>query len=52
MTLLKEYDVACVPGSAFGSCGEGFLRCAYATGMEQLKEAVVRIEQFVKAHRV
>ncbi len=51
MKLLQEYNVACVPGSAFGACGEGFLRCAYATGMEQLKEAMVRIEAFVKAHR-
>ncbi|MFO7937129.1 MAG: aminotransferase class I/II-fold pyridoxal phosphate-dependent enzyme [Kiritimatiellia bacterium] len=50
MKLLEEYNVACVPGSAFGSCGEGFLRCAYATGMEELKEAVVRISEFVKKH--
>ncbi len=47
MKLLEEQNVACVPGSAFGSCGEGYLRCAYATGMEQLKEAMVRIEKFI-----
>jgi len=40
--------VACVPGSAFGSCGAGFLRCAYATGMDQLKEAMERMAAFVK----
>ena len=50
MTLtLNEHNVACVPGSAFGACGEGFLRCAYATGMEQLKEALERMRRFVKA---
>ena len=47
MRLLKEYGVACIPGSAFGACGEGYLRCAYATGMEQLKEAMVRIGKLV-----
>jgi aminotransferase len=49
MKLLEEYDVACVPGSAFGSCGEGYLRCAYATGMEQLKEAMLRINKFINS---
>ena len=48
MNLLKEHDVACIPGDAFGTCGEGYLRCAYATGMDQLKEAIKRIEIFVK----
>lgn len=47
-TLLEKHNVACVPGSAFGECGEGFLRCSYATGMEHLKEAVERIALFVK----
>ncbi len=51
MKLLEEQNVACIPGSAFGTCGESFLRCAYATGMEQLKEAMVRIDKFVKEHR-
>ena len=46
--LLNEYNVACVPGDAFGACGAGFLRCAYATGMEDLKEAMARMETFVK----
>jgi len=48
MQLLEQQNVACVPGSAFGQCGQGFLRCSYATGMEQLKKAVTRIELFVK----
>jgi aminotransferase len=46
-TLLHEERVAVVPGTAFGACGEGFVRCAYATSMERLKEAMVRIERFV-----
>ena len=46
--LLEEQNVACVPGTAFGVCGEGFLRCSYATGMEQLKEAMERIGRFLK----
>ena len=39
--------MAAVPGSAFGAQGEGFIRCSYATSMEQLKEALRRIEDFV-----
>ena len=46
--LLKRHSVACVPGGAFGACGEGFLRCSYATGMGQLKEAMARIGQFLE----
>jgi Aspartate/tyrosine/aromatic aminotransferase len=46
--LLNDYAVACVPGGAFGSCGEGFLRCSYATGMDQLKEAMQRMREFLK----
>ena len=46
--LLDAANVAVVPGTAFGACGEGFVRCSYATGMEQLKEAVARIARFVK----
>ncbi|MGI6115449.1 aminotransferase class I/II-fold pyridoxal phosphate-dependent enzyme [Clostridium sp. BSD2780061688st1 E8] len=45
--LLREKKVAAVPGSAFGAQGEGFIRCSYATSMEQLKEALRRIEDFV-----
>lgn len=46
--LLDAENVAVVPGTAFGACGEGFVRCSYATGMEQLKEAAARIARFVK----
>jgi len=48
MRLLNDCNVACVPGTAFGACGAGFLRCAYATGMEPLKEAMDRMAAFVK----
>jgi aminotransferase len=48
LKLLAEEKVAVVPGTAFGACGEGFVRCAYATGMDNLKEAMVRIERFIK----
>lgn len=45
--LLKEEKVAVVPGSAFGDGGEGFIRIAYSTSMENLKEAIIRIEKFI-----
>jgi aminotransferase len=48
LRLLNECNVACIPGTAFGACGAGFLRCAYATGMEQLKEAMDRMAAFVQ----
>ncbi len=44
--LLQEEHVACVPGSAFGPSGEGYLRCSYATALPQIEEAVVRITRF------
>ncbi len=44
--LLQEEHVACVPGSAFGPSGEGYLRCSYATALEQIEEAVKRITRF------
>ena len=46
--LLMEEQVAVVPGSAFGACGEEHVRCSYATGMDELKEAVRRISRFVE----
>lgn len=49
MELLKQQSVAVVPGSAFGECGEGYIRCCYATSMEHLKEAASRIEAFLKS---
>ncbi|HCE44790.1 MAG TPA: pyridoxal phosphate-dependent aminotransferase [Lentisphaeria bacterium] len=46
--LLQEEKVAVVPGTAFGECGEGYVRCAYATSFEDIEEAMRRIEKFVK----
>lgn len=51
LRLLDEYNVACVPGTAFGACGEGFLRCSYATDLEEIKEAMARLAVFVKRLR-
>jgi aminotransferase len=47
LRLLREEKVAVVPGTAFGACGEGYVRCAYATRMENIKEAMVRIKRFI-----
>ncbi len=49
--LLKEEKVAVVPGSAFGKCGEGFVRCCYATSMADIEEALKRMGRFVKRHK-
>ena len=46
--LLEQEKVACVPGSAFGACGEGFLRCCFATSMDQLEVAAERMVRFVE----
>lgn len=48
LKLLDEQNVACVPGTAFGACGEGFIRCSYATSLDEIKEAMVRIARFVE----
>ena len=45
--FLQEEKVAVVPGTAFGDCGEGFIRISYAYSMERLKEAIGRLEHFV-----
>jgi aminotransferase len=45
--LLKEEKVAVVPGNVFGECGEGYLRCSYATSHEELVNALARIEAFI-----
>lgn len=45
--LLKEEELAVVPGTAFGDCGEGFLRISYAYSIEQLREAMVRLNRFI-----
>ena len=46
--LTKEEKIAVVPGTAFGDCGEGFLRISYAYSIEDLKAALERIESFIK----
>jgi aminotransferase len=46
--LLQEEKVACVPGSAFGPSGEGYVRCCFATSLPQLEEAMQRMERFVR----
>ena len=45
--LLTEEKVAVVPGTAFGECGEGFLRISYAYSIDNLKKALQRLERFV-----
>lgn len=47
--LLLAEKVAVVPGNAFGASGEGFIRCSYASSMENIKEALKRIERFIKS---
>ena len=47
LRLLDEHGVACVPGSAFGASGEGFVRMSYATAFEKIQLAVSRIASFV-----
>jgi aminotransferase len=49
--LLKEEKVAVVPGSAFGACGEGYVRCCYATSLADIEEALTRMERFVKKYK-
>ncbi len=50
--LLEEEHVAVVPGPAFGPCGEGFVRCSYATSIQQIKLALERIGDFMKRHHI
>ena len=49
--LLMEEKLAVVPGTAFGACGEGYLRISYAYSLENLKIAMERIERFVRKLR-
>ena len=46
--LLQEEKVAVVPGTAFGDCGEGYLRISYAYSLDSLKEALGRMERFIR----
>ena len=50
LKLLEEEKVAVVPGTAFGDCGEGYLRISYAYSLNDLKRALERMERFVKRH--
>ena len=45
--LLEEEKLAVVPGTAFGDCGEGFLRISYAYSLDDLKIALERVEEFI-----
>ena len=47
MRLLKEHGVACVPGGAFGACGEGYVRMSYATRLANIKAAIGRLERML-----
>jgi len=49
--LLQQENVAAVPGSAFGACGEGFLRCCFATSLERIETAMERMGKFVRGLR-
>lgn len=46
--LLIAEKVAVVPGNVFGPSGEGYIRCSYASSLEQLQEALVRMKRFVQ----
>ena len=48
--LLIEEKVAVVPGTAFGQCGEGHIRCCYATSLADIEEALTRMGRFVAKH--
>jgi aminotransferase len=49
LKLLEQQQVACVPGSAFGASGEGYLRCCFATALEKIEIAAERMSRFVKS---
>jgi len=49
--LLEQEKVACVPGSAFGPSGEGYLRCCFATALDRIEEATERMGRFVQSCR-
>ena len=49
LRLLDSHNVACVPGSAFGACGKGFVRMSYATSLDKIRLAVKRLSDFLKS---
>lgn len=50
--LLMEEKVAVIPGTAFGSAGEGHVRCSYAYSIETINEAVARMAKFIGRHKI
>ncbi len=50
--LLTEEKVAVVPGSAFEQCGEGYVRCCYATSLTDIEEALLRMKRFVNNYQI
>jgi aminotransferase len=50
--LLLDEKVVVIPGSVFGACGEGFIRCAYAVSQYEIKEALERMGKFLEGHHV
>jgi aminotransferase len=46
--LLEEEKVAVVPGTAFGLCAEGYIRISYASSLDNLKEALIRLKRFLE----
>ena len=50
--LLLEEKVAVVPGLAFGPCGEGFIRCCYATSLPNIEEALRKMDRFIRKSRL
>lgn len=48
LRLLRQEKVACVPGGAFGPSGEGYLRCCFATSLDQIQVAMERMARFLK----
>ena len=49
--LLKKQKLVVVPGTAFGECGEGFVRISYAYSMEELRKAISRLSNYLKTIR-
>ena len=49
--LLLEEKIAVVPGSAFGECGEGYIRCCYAVALPDIEEALERMKRFVERYK-
>ena len=48
MYLLENYDVVTVPGTAFGSCGKGYIRLSFATSLDEIKEGIMRIKSGIE----